>query len=258
MGLELVTEAMWTVPLAGVRVTSVMATGPFFGHATVPMRIRAAFALLTTVAMAPALPAPPGPELATAALAGAIVSEALIGATLGFALQLIFTAFAPLGEVLSVQGGLGAANILDPTSGASTMVLGVLLQSLAVVVFLAIDGHHDVLRGLAASFERMPIGAGALSAGFFGTISSLVGVLFDVTTRLAAPVIIVMFVANVGVGILGRAIPQLNLIVLQLPANVAIILLILGLSAGPFSDVIAGTLEGATDRVFVSLLGRSG
>jgi len=254
MNLDFPVGTFWAVPLATVRIFSLMMTGPVFSHKSVPVRVRVAIGFLTALVLAPAVPGVETFGASTLSIAGAIAIEALIGVTMGFSLQLIFMAFAPLGEFLSVQGGLAAANIIDPGSGSSTVVLGVLLQSFALVVFLAVGGHHEVLRGLAASFERMPIGASALSGELFGSVSALGGALFEVTVRLAAPVTVVMLVANVGIGILGRAIPQLNLIAVQLPANVAVVLLILALAAGPFSDAVGRILSAFTERALSTLL----
>ena len=255
MNIDVSLAPLLAIGLATVRTIGLLMTGPLFGHASVPIRVRAGIGLVIAIVIAPVVPTAQALETSVPAMITAVAAEALVGVTMGFALQLIFMTFAPLGELISTQGGLGSANVLDSASGSSTVVLGVLLQSFAIVVFLAIGGHHEVLRGLAASFERIPVGTASLSRDFLASAANLGGALFEVTARLAAPVTTVMLVANVGIGILGRAIPQLNLMALQLPANVAVILLILGLAAGPFSDVVANTLTGFTDRAFGMLLG---
>ena len=242
--------------LAMVRVLGVLLVAPVFSHAMIPMRVRAALAFVTTWSMVGLWSggAVPAPE--AAALAGAVLQEALIGATLGFATGLVFSGFALMGEFASVQGGLGAATVLDPTSGTSTVVLTSLVQLFALVLFLALDGHHVVLRGLALSFEHFPLGAtDGLHVSTLVRVASLAGVIFEVAVRLAAPVTAVMVLSNVAVGMLGRAIPQLNLMALQLPAQVGITLLILGLAAGPFTNAAVATLARVTDRAVATVLG---
>ena len=256
MTLELPFALMWTLPLASVRVLAMMIAAPIFGHAAVPVRVRVAFGVVLAAFLSPVVApdvdlADPSPLIA----AGWVAQEALIGVTVGFGLRLIFEVFAPVGELISLQGGLGAANVLDPSSGASSVVLGVLLQVFSLVVFLAVDGHHALLRGLALSFERLPIGGAMMPTEAFSMISGLGATLYDVAARLAAPLTVVMLVTNVGVGILGRSIPQLNLMALQLPAHIAITLLILGLIANPLGEAIAGILTGFTDDVLFQLLG---
>jgi flagellar biosynthetic protein FliR len=243
--------------LAAIRLTGVFLVAPIFGHTLLPVRVRAALA----VAVAWACAANWGaelPPLETAPLVWAAVREALIGLTLGFATSLVFAGFSLLGEFASIQGGLGAATVLDPSSGASSVVLTALTQLFALLVFLAIDGHHTILRGVALSFEVFPLGhtgAAAVSPASFASVAALGAVVFEVAVRLALPVTAVMFVSNVGVGILGRAIPQLNLMALQLPAHVGVTLLILGLAAGPLTETMAATVQTMTERAITAALG---
>ncbi len=256
MTLDLPLELLWTLPLASVRVLALMLTAPIFGHAAVPLRVRVAVGIVLAAFISPSIvPHVAVVDPSPLEAAGLVGREALIGAALGFGLRVIFDVFAPVGELISIQGWLGAANVLDPSSGASSGVLGVLLQVFSLVVFLAVDGHHALLRGIALSFERLPIGGAALPAAAFSMISGLGATLFDVAARLAAPVTVVMLVVNVGVGILGRSIPQLNLMALQLPAHIAITLLILGVIANPLGEAIAGILTGFTNDVFTAFLG---
>ena len=256
MTLDLPLTLMWSLPLASVRVLALMLVAPIFGHTAVPMRIRVMVAVAMSAVIAPLAAPHAGIVDPTPLQAASLVGrEVMIGGVLGFGLRLIFDVFAPVGELISLQGGLGAANVLDPSSGASSVVLGVLLQLFAVVVFLAVDGHHALVRGIALSFETLPIGGDAVSVDAFAFVSGLGATLFDVTARLAAPVTIVMLVANVGVGILGRSIPQLNLMALQLPAHIAITLLIIGIAANPLGEAIASVLTDVTTEVLAALLG---
>ena len=256
MTIDLPLGPIWALPLASVRTLAFFTTAPILGHSTVPVRVRVALGIAFALVAAPLATAPAiDADLGIGRAAAMIAGETLVGATLGFGLRLVFMVFAPIGEVMSVQGGLGAASVLDPASGTSSVVLGVLLNSVALVVFLAIDGHHALLRGLAASFERLPLGDAFLTADHFGAMAGLGASLFEITARLAAPVTIVMLVANVGIGILARAIPQLNLIALQLPAFIGIILIVLGLASGPLTEAIAATLDESTERALAIVLG---
>ena len=256
MNIDVPIAAAWSIPLAAVRSIALFASAPIFGHTAVPVRVRVAIGLLVALAIAPlgAAHATQVPE-SVAAIAATIVNEAAIGLSLGFGLRLVFAVFAPLGELISLHGGLGAANVLDPSSGASSGVLGVLLQWVGLMVFFAVEGHHQLLRGLAASFAHVPLGQALWAPESFGRIVDMGGSLFELTARLAAPVTAVMLVSNVGIGILGRAIPQLNLIALQLPAHIAVVLLVLGLAAGPFSESIAQALLGGSADVVDAVLG---
>jgi flagellar biosynthesis protein FliR len=144
---------------------------------------------------------------------------------------------------------------LDPTSGASSVVLTSIVQIFGLMIFLAIDGHHDVVRGLVLSFSVFPLGQPGLPVESLGSVAQLGSVIFRVAVHLAAPITAAMVVSNVAVGILGRAIPQLNLMALQLPAHVATTLLILGVGAGPLTDVMARTITNHTHEAIGVVLG---
>lgn len=254
MSVSFPMETLWVALLASVRLTALLAAAPVFSHRAVPLRIRAALALIVTWAFAPQL-APGAPPDAALAVTAALGQEVLIGATLGFALRLVFAGFGLLGEFISVQGGLGAAAVLDPASGSQSVVLTSLLQFYALAVFLAVEGHHAILRAAARSFEVLPAGAGGLATEVWGAVGMLGGTLFDVAVRLAAPITAVMLVSNVAVGILGRVIPQLNLMALQLPAHIGVTLLVLSLSTNAFSGAVAETLTSLTDGAVDVVLG---
>lgn len=232
----------WLVPhdgliafgLASIRLLAFVFTAPFFSHAAIPLRVRGGLALLLALALAPAQA-----DVAwnPVALAAAALGEALLGAALGIAASAPFAALGLAAEATSVQGGLGAAAALDPASGASTMALATLAQGIALLVFLAVGGHHELLRGLAQGFAWIP--PGALSLEALGSASALGAGVFVDGLRFAAPYTGALLLSNVVVGLLGRTIPQLNLMSVQLPAQIAIVFGLFALGAAPFCDAVA-------------------
>jgi len=255
MNIDLPVGALWSLPLASVRTLAMFMAAPIFGHNAVPVRVRVGLGLAVAVVAAPLAGPASWVGESNLAFAALVANEAFIGVTLGFGIRIMFLVFAPIGEVISMQGGLGAATALDPTFGTSSPVLGTLLQAAGVVLFMAADGHHALLRGLASSFEQLPVGEATLGQDQFSAIISLGSAIFEITARLAAPILVVMFVTNVGVGILGRAIPQLNLMAVQLPAQIAIVLAILAVSAAPLSEAIIKLLSNGTQNAIAAMTG---
>ncbi len=246
----------WTFGLVTVRLIALFVTAPFFSHRLIPMRLRVGLAMGIAMAAGPRFGEAGDPTAYTAATLWLLVArEVLIGALLGFAAGLIFSGLALMGEFASIQGGLGAATVLDPSSGASSVVITSIIQLFGLMIFLAIDGHHEVIRGLALSFSVLPVGQPGFPAAALHSVVEMGSLIFRVAVHLAAPVTAAMVISNVAVGILGRAIPQLNLMALQLPAHVATTLLILGLGAGPLTDVIARTLTTSTRDAIGAVLG---
>ncbi len=249
-------DQLWTFALVSVRLVALLLTAPFFSHLLIPMRVRVALALAVALAAGSRFGLAPDPtSMGSATISLLVGREVLVGALLGFASGLVFSGLALMGEFASIQGGLGAATVLDPSSGASSVVLTSMVQLFGMLIFLAINGHHEVIRGLALSFSVFPVGQMDFDVGILEPVVALGGVIFRVAVHLAAPVTAAMIISNVAVGILGRSIPQLNLMALQLPAHVATTLLILGLGAGPLSDVMARTLGDFTHEAIASVLG---
>ena len=252
----------WVVPLdasaafalAMIRLLGVFLFAPFFGHAAVPMRVRVGLAFLVAwMGAAHWAVVPPPAEMGPIALA--VLQEAVIGVSLGLATSLVFAGFALMTEFASIQGGLGAAAAIDPASGANSVVLTQLVQWFALTVFLAVGGHHLVLKAVLTSFEHLPLGAGLPSAETFAGLASLGSGIFELALRLAAPFTAVMLLSNLAVGMLGRAIPQLNLMALQRPAHIGITLLILALGAGPLVAALGDATVAWIDAVTLTLLG---
>ena len=118
------------------------------------------------------------------------------------------------GHLTGFQIGFAYSSLVDPQSGARNGVLSALYANLVVMVFLVIDGHHQLLQALAASYSALPIGGSAWAAT--GELAPLVartlGTVFVIGVRIAAPVVLVLFVVEVALGLLSRVAPQLNLI----------------------------------------------
>lgn len=249
-------DETWTFGLVMIRIIALFVTAPVFSHSMIPMRVRAGLAFAVTLAAGTRFGTAPDPtELVVVNLWLMVAREVLVGALLGFASGLVFSGLALMGEFASIQGGLGAATVLDPMSGSSSVVLTSIIQLFGVLIFLAIDGHHEVLRGLALSFAVFPVGQLTMNLDALESVARLGATVFQIAVHLALPITAAMVVSNVAVGILGRAIPQLNLMALQLPAHVATTLLILGLGAAPLTDVMARTLESATGDAIAAVLG---
>lgn len=251
MNVEVPIDWVTGFALALTRLLGVFMFAPVFAHTAVPTRVRLGIALALAWFVAPHTPVDPmAPGFS---LGLAVVQEVAIGASLGLAASIVFAGFSLVGEIAGMQGGLGAAAVLDPVSGANSVVLSSLIGNIAGFVFLATSAHHEVLRGVFLSFEALPLGGGIPASEGFANLARLGAVVFEVGVRLAAPFTAVMLVSNVAVGMLGRAIPQLNLISLQLPAQIGLTLLILGLAAGAFVDEVAATLEVQIPRAVTAL-----
>ncbi len=244
---------LWSLSLRGLRPIALAMTAPVFSDVVVPVRVRLALGALLGLSIGP-LPPPGLADEGLLVIAPVVLQELLIGAAIGFALRMFFAAVELAGEVASLQGGLGAASVIDPSSGVSSTALSTLLRWTTLLIFMALEGHHEVLRALELSYERIPMSAGTLGSDTLLFVARLGSGIFEAAFVLAAPITVAMLVSNLAVGILGRTIPQLNLILLQLPAHIAFTFGILLMGAGAWVSAAGSHLEGWLELVVAGVL----
>ena len=211
--------AAFIFPLA--RILALLSAAPPYNSGSLPRRARLILGLAITLAIAPGLDNLPA--IAPASGIGVLVmaEQMLIGYAMGFSLRLIFSAIDLAGTVFSTQMGLGSATSYDPMSTSQTPVVSEMIGILALLMFMAIDGHLMVLSTLAQSFRALPIGVLPGSASW-ANLANAVAIVFSAGLLLALPIITALLITNTALGILGRVSPQLNLIVIGFPVTIAL------------------------------------
>ena len=211
--------AAFVFPLA--RILALLSAAPPYNSGSLPRRARLILGLAITLAIAPGLDNLPA--IAPASGIGLLVmaEQMLIGYAMGFSLRLIFSAIDLAGTVFSTQMGLGFATSYDPMSTSQTPVVSEMIGILALLMFMAIDGHLMVLSTLAQSFRALPIGVLPGSASW-ANLANAVAIVFSAGLLLALPIITALLITNTALGILGRVSPQLNLIVIGFPVTIAL------------------------------------
>jgi flagellar biosynthesis protein FliR len=197
----------------GVRLTGLMLFAPFLGSMTIPARIKAIFVLALTLLLYPTV----GHEIAPLTLSGwpmMVFTEFIIGAGMGIATNLVFEAVQLAGQVLGVQMGYSLVNILDPQTQVDTTVVALFYQSIVMLLFLRMDVHYWLLRAVGNSFLYLPPGSAHLTSLFTQAVFKIVGSLFGIGIQIAAPVLAATLAADVVLGLLGKASPQMPLMLL--------------------------------------------
>ncbi|PMS22482.1 flagellar biosynthetic protein FliR [Trinickia dabaoshanensis] len=192
------------------RIAALVAAAPLLGHRSIPARVKIALAAFTTLIVAPTLPAMPQATVFSAAGVWIMVMQFLIGAALGFTMQLVFTAVEMAGTLVGLQMGLGFATFFDPNSNASAQVISSFLNMIAMLAFLAYNGHAQMIAALVESFQTVPIGSSMLGPPGFRALAQWGGAIFASGLLLSLPVVVALLVANLSLGILNRAAPQIG------------------------------------------------
>ncbi|SFD68559.1 flagellar biosynthetic protein FliR [Paenibacillus catalpae] len=169
-----------------------------------------------------------------------IFREVLIGLLMGYIVYLFMTVVQTAGALMDMQIGFAMSNVIDPMTGVSAPLLGNFKYMLLIMVFLSVNGHHYLLTGLMDSYKWMPLSNELFSAIYNGSItdflSRAVGNAFLLAMQVAAPLVIAMFLTDVGLGFLAKTAPQYNVFVIGIPLKLLLglgllILLLPGVSA---------------------------
>jgi flagellar biosynthetic protein FliR len=208
-----------------VRTGTLVGFAPVFGGFFAPSSVKVGLAVVIAIVLAPIVALPTA--LTVSGLAIVVAREFAIGLALSFSVSLVVGAVELAGYLTGFQLGYSYAAIVDPQTGIQNNVVATAYSSLALLVFLGINGHHEVLRALATSYQALPVGAGHVGSGILPVVDRMIGLVFAEGVQLAAPVIIVLLVLQLAIGLLSRAAPMLNVLVVGYPLQLLIGLLAL-------------------------------
>lgn len=233
--------AAFMFPLA--RVLGLVATAPVFNNASLPMRVKLVVGLAITFALAPALP--PLPPVAPASWAGLamLLQQGLIGIALGFTMRIVFAGVDLAGELIGLQMGLSFAVFYDPQNAGQSPIVAELIGLLALLFFLALNGHLMMLALLAESFTALPVSAAPFPAAGWETLLRWAATLFSMGVLLALPLISALLVANIALGVLTKVAPTLNLFAVGFPITLMAGFAMLALSMPYFSPTLERLFE---------------
>ncbi|MGA8650165.1 MAG: flagellar biosynthetic protein FliR [Xanthobacteraceae bacterium] len=224
---------------------------PGLGEQNISARMRLTFALILAAVLLPLHrdayhidPGALGPALVM------LVEEILIGAMLGVTARLTISALEVAGSVIAQQLGLGFVTAVDPTQGEQGMIVGNFLTLLGITLFFATDMHHLVIAALNDSYSLFEPGELPASGDAAALITKMVAGAFRIGIQLSAPFIVFGLLFNIGLGVLSRLMPQMQVFFVGLPLSILIgllfLLVLLGAMMSFFLDYAGGVLHALT------------
>ncbi|GJD37090.1 flagellar biosynthetic protein FliR [Methylobacterium aerolatum] len=240
--------------LVFARVGTLIMLMPGVGEQTVPARLRLAFALLVALVLFPLVrPMLGGTEgIAGPRLIGLLFGETIVGLILGLTVRMVLAALQTAGLIVSQQLGLSYAMTVDPSQGGQQTAVGNFLSLLGITLIFATDLHHLAIAGIAHSYQVLPPDA---VPGFGDALQLALRAIargFTLAVQIAGPFIAFGILFNLGLGVLSRLMPQLQVFFLAVPASVLIGMLILagalGIMMGVFLDDMGRTLAEVAGR----------
>lgn len=231
--------------LVSLRVGVLLMLSPIFTGLQGLVTVRVLLTLTLSAVLVGGLgirPAPLALELVPVILAA--LAELAVGATLAFGVMAAFGAFSVAGKVLDIQSGFGIGNVYDPVTRAGAPLFATMLNMVAVVGFFSMEAHHAFLRAIAFSLEVAPPGRG------FGALAAdaavrQIGLMFSLGVALIVPVMLCLLLVEVGLAVVSRALPQMNVIIAVAPVKIFAGMSIFALTIG--------VLAPAMGRVYASI-----
>lgn len=246
MTVNFAPEAAYIFMLIVVRIAAMLMVMPAIGESSIPGRIRIGLALVLAVILYPTVkPMIVAPE-GLAQMVPAIFYEIAIGIFVGGMARMLLAAVQVAGAAMAYQMGLAFAQNFDPTQGQQSALLSSFLSVVAVTVIFSLDLHHLLIRALGDSYELFAPG-GTLPTTEIATLAiDVMARAFAVAMQLAAPFLVFGIVFYVGLGILARLMPQVQIFFVAMPANIALGLIILMLTMSSigfwFAEFFASSL----------------
>ena len=223
-------EAVPIFLLIFCRVTAFFVVTPIFNHRNVPAIFKIGLGFFISLLIV-TVHGPSQAMIIDIQYFLLVIREVLIGLMMGFIVYLFFVTVQTAGGIIDMQIGFAMANIVDPVSGVSVPLLGNFKYMLLLVVFLMMNGHHFLLTGLMDSYLYIPIenqwfsrmGDGSLAQFLTNAvISSIV-----IGVQVALPIMVAMFITDVGLGFLAKTAPQFNVFVIGFPVKIMLGLLLI-------------------------------
>lgn len=225
-------EIISTFVLVFFRIGAMMLFAPLFGSSRIPKRVKVMLALVLAMSIAPSVTPPAAMPGTMWELTAGIAGEMAFGLAMGMVQSFVFIAAQWAGEIIGQQMGLNLSEVFDPQFGAQGSIVGDLYFMLTLVVFLSIGGHRAMLLGVRDSFEMLPLLSLGVGAHMFDALVGFFQTATHLAIRLAAPMLVTMLVVDLSLGLIGKIMPQLNVMAvgLSLRSALGLVVVILGLT----------------------------
>jgi flagellar biosynthetic protein FliR len=243
-----------TFLLTFARVGAMVMLLPGVGEQTMPSRVRLGIALVLTAIIMPAHQKAYTVDLtAMGPVMLLLFQELVVGAVLGLTARLAISALQVTGSVIAQQLGLGFVTAVDPTQNQQGLLVGNFLTLLGVALVFATDLHHLVIAAMNDSYAIFQPGELPLMGDAAQHVTRIVATAFRIGIQLSAPFLVFGLLFNLGLGILSRLIPQMQVFFIGLPLSIILglllLLVVIGTMMGTFVDYLNGVLSDLAPRI---------
>ncbi|WP_277584176.1 flagellar biosynthetic protein FliR [Psychrobacillus antarcticus] len=242
--MDAILPSLTVLLLIIARVSAFFIVLPLFSHRTIPASHRVAFAVVLSWMMYYTLDVEPFDINGEYILL--ILKEVIFGLFIGLLAYIIMSAVQIAGGFIDFQMGFAMANVIDPQTGAQSPLIGQFLNTLALLLLLALNGHHLLLDGIFYSYQFMPmemIWPAFGQENYVEFIMKTFAGVFAVAFQMSIPIVATLFLVDVALGITARTVPQLNIFVIGYPIKIGVGFLVLFVMMGVLMAVVQKMFE---------------
>jgi flagellar biosynthetic protein FliR len=221
-----------------IRVGALIFMLPLFGATGVPTLWKAGLSFVLAIILVPLVPMPRRFPETGLELGLGVCSEILISFLLAMLAKLFLASVELAGQFLGFQMGFNVASVMDPQTGGQSTVISQFLYMFTILLFFSINGHHLFIRALAESFQAVPPLSFRLSPSLMEPLVKISGEMFLIAIKMAAPILVALFLSNLCLGIVARTVPQVNILMIGFPLNIALGLILLGVTFSNLSPFL--------------------
>lgn len=248
MDITLTQDWLIALLLCSSRCLAWMSIAPPIATSNVPKTIKVAFGVALGLAVVPSAQGHlPAPEIVP--VVSALVVQVFIGIAVGFLTRLLFAAIEGAGSLIDLFGGFSAVQLYDPFSKAATSIFGTFYALLYTTLIFATDTHLVIFGGFLRTFSAVPLDAGLSLENLDHSLVQAVTQLLLAALQIAGPLIIVIFIADVALGVLNRISPQLNAFQLSFPIKIGLTLLLVGVGFVMMPRTVIETASNVNDLI---------
>lgn len=239
----------WMSPLIWpfLRVLAVFTSAPIFSSRAFPVRARIGLALLIAIAAQPSLSGQPVISITGPEAFGAVAQQLGIGLAIGFTVRLVFSAVELAGEVVGFQMGLNFAAFFNPSLNTQSSAVASFFGQMSTFLFIVMNGHLLVLMAIIKSFDAFPVDQNFLEAVRQLKLYSLGADLFATGLWIALPMLGMMMFVNLGLGIVSRVAPQMNIYAIGFPITLTVGLIGITVTLPMLDQPLMALMERAID-----------
>ena len=233
-----------------VRVSGIFVLTPFFSSQNIPNTLKIGFSFILSVLISDILDVSKINFSETSYFV-LVIKELMVGLIIGFICYAFFTSFYVLGQIVDMEIGFGMVNVIDPQNRVQVPIMGNLYYILAFLIFLTMDGHHQIIKALVESYKYIPIGRFKFNQELPNQLINILSTTFKIGFRLSSPVVVAMLLSDILLGILTRVMPQMNVFVVGIPLKILIGLLIICITIPLFSKSSSNVFKEMVNEIYI-------